>query len=169
MYLQPKVDLKTEKICSAEALVRWKHPTGGLRFPGEFLPYFENNGFIMRLDEYMWECAAEYIAHLAKKDNAKPLPRIRTRIRLLGCSEPPNGILTNRIQCLNLLFNSVFLKQEFLIPNFLLSHQISTMLTLQVVIRTQLLLRQYLSLSPATLRECSGSVLLTPSRSHKLL
>ncbi|MBO6147901.1 MAG: bifunctional diguanylate cyclase/phosphodiesterase [Lachnospiraceae bacterium] len=73
MYLQPKVDLKTEKICSAEALVRWKHPTGGLRFPGEFLPYFENNGFIMRLDEYMWECAAEYIAHLAKKDMAIPI------------------------------------------------------------------------------------------------
>ena len=92
------------------------------------------------------------------------MPRICTRIRLLGCSEPRNGILTNRIQCLNLLFNSVFLKQEFLIPNSLLSYQISTMLTPQVVIsRTQLLLRQHLSLSPATLTECSGSVFLIPS------
>ncbi len=73
MFLQPKIDLKTEKICGAEALVRWQHPTGGLRLPGEFLPYFENNGFIKKLDEYMWQTAAEYLARLKEKDVTVPI------------------------------------------------------------------------------------------------
>ncbi len=73
MYLQPKIDLKTEKICGAEALVRWQHPTGGLRLPGEFLPYFENNGFIKKLDEYMWQTAAEYLARLKEKEVIVPI------------------------------------------------------------------------------------------------
>ncbi|MCR4590840.1 MAG: EAL domain-containing protein [Lachnospiraceae bacterium] len=73
MFLQPKMDLKTEKICGAEALVRWDHPTGGLRLPGEFLPYFESNGFIKKLDEYMWRTAAEYLSHLKKNDVCVPI------------------------------------------------------------------------------------------------
>ena len=73
MFLQPKMDLKTEKICGAEALVRWDHPTGGLRLPGEFLPYFESNGFIKKLDEYMWKTAAKYLSHLKDKDVCVPI------------------------------------------------------------------------------------------------
>ncbi|SKB90044.1 diguanylate cyclase (GGDEF) domain-containing protein [Lachnospiraceae bacterium] len=73
MFLQPKVDLNTGKICSAEALVRWQHPTRGLVFPNEFLPQFENNGFIKKLDEYMWERAAEYISELQKDGIELPI------------------------------------------------------------------------------------------------
>ena len=73
MFLQPKIDLKTEKICGAEALVRWNHPTGGLRLPGDFLPYFETNGFIKKLDEYMWESAAQYLSRLKGLDVAVPI------------------------------------------------------------------------------------------------
>ncbi len=73
MFLQPKIDLKTEKICGAEALVRWNHPTGGLRLPGDFLPYFESNGFIKKLDEYMWESAARYLSRLKSMDVAVPI------------------------------------------------------------------------------------------------
>ena len=55
VYLQPKYDLSTEKITGAEALVRWEHPVRGLISPAEFIPVFERNGFIMQLDEYIWE------------------------------------------------------------------------------------------------------------------
>ena len=55
VFLQPKYDLVTEKVVGAEALVRWKHPKLGLISPGEFIPVFERNGFIMKLDEYVWE------------------------------------------------------------------------------------------------------------------
>ncbi|MBQ7464533.1 MAG: EAL domain-containing protein [Lachnospiraceae bacterium] len=67
MYLQPKVDLQTNRICGAEALVRWQHPVKGLRMPGDFLPLFENNGFIKKIDEYMWETTAIYLAKLKEK------------------------------------------------------------------------------------------------------
>lgn len=73
MYLQPKYDLRTEKVAGAEALVRWRHPLKGIRMPGEFLPLFENNGFIKMLDEYIWECAAAYIARMKKTGKAVPI------------------------------------------------------------------------------------------------
>ena len=44
-YYQPQYDLKTERIVSAEALVRWKSPDQGFLSPGEFIPLFEKNAF----------------------------------------------------------------------------------------------------------------------------
>lgn len=55
VYLQPKVDISTGRIINAEALVRWKDADMGLVPPDEFIPLFEQIGFIRRLDLYMWE------------------------------------------------------------------------------------------------------------------
>ncbi len=55
VYLQPKVNMVSGKIVGAEALVRWEHPTKGLRTPDNFIPLFEKNGFIVQLDLYMFE------------------------------------------------------------------------------------------------------------------
>lgn len=55
VYLQPKVTVSTECVCGAEALVRWIHPQKGLVSPGAFIPVFEKNGFISKLDYYVWE------------------------------------------------------------------------------------------------------------------
>ena len=52
MY-QPKVDLATDKIVGAEALVRWNSPKFGLMAPSDFIPLFERNGFITKLDFYV--------------------------------------------------------------------------------------------------------------------
>ena len=61
VYFQPQVNYDTGYIIGAEALVRWKHPQRGLIQPGEFIPLFEKNGFITRLDEYVWRRTAEYM------------------------------------------------------------------------------------------------------------
>lgn len=53
LYLQPKYHPVTEKIVGAEALVRWISPTDGMIPPNRFIPIFEENGFITRLDDYM--------------------------------------------------------------------------------------------------------------------
>lgn len=53
-YFQPKYDVKTEKIAGAEALVRWIKPDGTMIFPGEFIPLYEKDGLIVKLDEYMF-------------------------------------------------------------------------------------------------------------------
>ena len=60
VYFQPKFDVRPEKpvMCSAEALVRWKHPKLGMISPGIFIPLFENNGLIFPLDCYVWTEAA---------------------------------------------------------------------------------------------------------------
>lgn len=55
IYLQPQYNYREDKISGAEALVRWKSPTKGLISPGEFIPVFETNGFITKLDENVWE------------------------------------------------------------------------------------------------------------------
>ncbi len=53
VYLQPKYSTKKEVLSAAEALVRWIHPSLGFISPGQFIPLFEKNGFILQLDDYM--------------------------------------------------------------------------------------------------------------------
>ncbi len=61
MFLQPKHSISTGKIIGAEALARWKHPTRGMVSPAEFIPVFEENGFIIKLDTFIWEEACKRI------------------------------------------------------------------------------------------------------------
>ena len=53
VYLQPKYSTKKEQLSAAEALVRWIHPEYGFVSPGRFIPIFEKNGFIIKLDDFM--------------------------------------------------------------------------------------------------------------------
>lgn len=62
IYLQPKYGLQSNAMDGAEVLVRWKSPTRGMISPGEFIPVFERNGFIIKLDYYVWERACELLA-----------------------------------------------------------------------------------------------------------
>jgi diguanylate cyclase (GGDEF)-like protein len=55
IYLQPIYDITVNKFVSAEALVRWVTPERGVVPPLEFIPLFEENGYIQRLDLYVLE------------------------------------------------------------------------------------------------------------------
>lgn len=59
--LQPKVSGKTNRLVGAEALVRWKKPNGEEIFPDEFVPAFEKDGSIIKLDFYVYEKVMAYI------------------------------------------------------------------------------------------------------------
>ncbi len=67
IVLQPKVDLSTYKIVGAEILVRWIRDDGFQYFPDEFIPSFEENGFIYNLDLYIFEETCRYIDKYRKK------------------------------------------------------------------------------------------------------
>ena len=63
IFYQPKYNVQGDEpvLASAEALVRWKHPELGMVSPGMFIPLFEKNGLIQRLDYYIWEKAAQHL------------------------------------------------------------------------------------------------------------
>ena len=63
VYYQPKFDVRPSEpvLNSAEALVRWNHPTLGMVSPGVFIPLFEKNGLVSTLDQYVWSEAAAQI------------------------------------------------------------------------------------------------------------
>lgn len=61
VYYQPKYEVKTGRPYGAEALVRWQKEDGSFVSPGEFIPIFEKNGFITRLDYYVWEKVCQFI------------------------------------------------------------------------------------------------------------
>ena len=61
MYLQPKYSIIKNEIIGAEALVRWCHPKRGIIYPDQFIPIIEENGFIKRVDYYIWEEACHFI------------------------------------------------------------------------------------------------------------
>lgn len=68
VYLQPKVALENEALAGAEALVRWKKKNGEIIPPDEFIPFFERNGFILRLDFYVYEQVCQIIRGWIDKD-----------------------------------------------------------------------------------------------------
>ncbi len=61
MYLQPKYSIAKNEIIGAEALVRWKNPERGMIYPDQFIPVIEENGFIRKVDYYIWEKACCFI------------------------------------------------------------------------------------------------------------
>ncbi|MBE6045848.1 MAG: EAL domain-containing protein [Clostridiales bacterium] len=76
VYYQPKFDIRqdTPMLTSAEALVRWIHPQLGMISPGVFIPLFEENGLIQKLDQYVWRETARQIKEWKEKfDYAIPI------------------------------------------------------------------------------------------------
>lgn len=63
VYYQPKYNIVGSKprLASAEALVRWEHPKLGFVSPSDFIPLFESNGLIQKVDNYVWHEAASQV------------------------------------------------------------------------------------------------------------
>lgn len=59
VYYQPRVDLLNNKVCSAEALIRWHHPIRGLVPPNEFIPLAESTGLIHELGAWVLDQACQ--------------------------------------------------------------------------------------------------------------
>ncbi len=69
MYLQPKIDIQHhDRIMGAEALVRWVSPEKGIISPQKFIHIFEQNGFIVKLDRFMFAAACDYYQNVVLKE-----------------------------------------------------------------------------------------------------
>jgi diguanylate cyclase (GGDEF)-like protein/PAS domain S-box-containing protein len=62
LHYQPKIDLKTNKIAAAEALIRWNDPHTGLVPPGRFIPILEETGLIIEVGRWaLLKAVADYL------------------------------------------------------------------------------------------------------------
>lgn len=59
VWYQPKYSPDGKVLMGSEALIRWRDTDGSLISPGEFIPLFEQNGYIARLDEYVFRSVCE--------------------------------------------------------------------------------------------------------------
>ncbi|WP_077146540.1 bifunctional diguanylate cyclase/phosphodiesterase [Sphingopyxis sp. KK2] len=78
---QPLFDARSRRICGAEALVRWRHPSRGVLPPSEFIPVAEANGMIAAISDRVLEQACIDAARLG-------LPMIAVNISASEVAEP---------------------------------------------------------------------------------
>jgi len=74
LYLQPIYDVNKQQLTGFEALLRWEHPTRGLLPPDEFLPFAEQLGMAIEIDEWvMRNCAAMIARWRAQGEKVLPI------------------------------------------------------------------------------------------------
>ena len=78
IYYQPRVDAKSNKIISAEALIRWNHPEWGIVSPAEFLSFAEENGLISEIDDWVFS----EVCHQIKKWKDASIPVVPISINI---------------------------------------------------------------------------------------
>ena len=83
IYLQPKWDIVNDCIVGAEALVRWIKKDGSMIYPSDFIPLFETNGFIEKLDFHMLEKLCGRIRDLEEEDKYNIVPISVNQSRIL--------------------------------------------------------------------------------------
>lgn len=88
VYLQPKYSAKTDRVVGAEALVRWERPGEGIIPPGDFIPLFEKNGFIRKLDIYMFENVCRLIGGWRRRFSGAEELTVSVNISRVHLSNP---------------------------------------------------------------------------------
>ena len=83
IFLQPKWDIVNNCLVGAEALVRWIKDDGSMIYPSDFIPLFETNGFIEKLDFHMLEMLCKRIYDLESEGKYKLVPISVNQSRIL--------------------------------------------------------------------------------------
>ena len=77
LHYQPIIDTRTRKVCAAEALLRWRHPSKGLIAPDQFIPLAEETGLITQIGEWVLRTAcaeaASWPAYVKVAVNLSPV------------------------------------------------------------------------------------------------
>lgn len=111
VFIQPIFGVISNIPESGEALIRWRHPEKGLLSPGVFIPLFEKNGFITKLDYYVWETTCENI-HRRMIDGLPMVP-ISVNVSRMNLYNP------------NLAEEISALTEKYRIPNHMLKLEIT--------------------------------------------
>ena len=86
LFFQPQVDLRSNRICGAEALVRWRHPVRGLLTPAHFIEVCEDTGLIEQVGRWvMREACAQ---HRRWRDEGVDVPRVSVNVSSRQLRQP---------------------------------------------------------------------------------
>ncbi len=89
VYLQPKVNMISSQLYGAEGLSRWVHPVEGIRPPIMYISLFEKNGFISKLDMFIFEEVCRIKSTWAgKRYEHIPISVNMSRLHLYNCNFP---------------------------------------------------------------------------------
>lgn len=97
IYYQPIVNLRTNELLAAEALVRWEHPHWGIIAPGEFISFAEETGFIINIGYWIFrEVCRNYLQWINEG-----LPAIKMSVNISSIQFFENNFAQNIIDILN--------------------------------------------------------------------
>lgn len=97
VFYQPKHETITGNIAGAEALVRWNHPEYGFMSPSQFIPLFERNGFITKLDVFVLEQVCKDI----KRWEQDGLPLVPVSVNVSRRDFMENGCIEKQYQTID--------------------------------------------------------------------
>ncbi|MGB5964304.1 MAG: bifunctional diguanylate cyclase/phosphodiesterase [Sulfurimonadaceae bacterium] len=80
LFYQPQVDISTNTIVSAEALIRWKQKDGSYIMPGQFIPIAEASGLILPMSAWIIETAIKQMITWKEQDNPLKIDRVAINI-----------------------------------------------------------------------------------------
>lgn len=98
LYYQPQIDLETKEIVGAEALLRWNHPTLGLIFPGDIIPFAEEMGMADELGEWVLQNAC----HQLKYWQDSGFPSLKVAVNISPQDFLKNGLVERVKQVLEM-------------------------------------------------------------------
>ena len=88
MYYQPQLDIKTNKIIGAEALIRWRHPQKGFIAPDTFIPLAEESGIIIKLEEWIFDRILSDVKGLSERKGGFNLHHIAINVSTIHFLQP---------------------------------------------------------------------------------
>ncbi|MDO5111418.1 MAG: EAL domain-containing protein [Clostridia bacterium] len=95
IFLQPKIDIRTEQISGAEALVRRIEPDGSVMSAGPIIDALEHKGFITKLDYYVLEQVCGFLRRcLAEGRKICPISCNFSRVHLYNPDFPDQVVAT---------------------------------------------------------------------------
>jgi diguanylate cyclase (GGDEF)-like protein/PAS domain S-box-containing protein len=106
LYYQPQIDVRSNTIIGAEALVRWKHPKLGLIPPGDFIPLAEETGLILPMSEWILKTACNQMKLWLEKGYV--LPKVAVNI------SPKQFQLNNFIEIISDILKDTGLDGQYL-------------------------------------------------------
>ena len=108
MYYQPQLDVETNQIIGAEALIRWKHPQKGFIAPDKFIPLAEESGIIIKLEEWIFDRILSDVKGLSERKGGFNLHHIAINVSTIHFLQP------NFVEKFMLLVNKHQVKPEWL-------------------------------------------------------